>query len=88
MAQDWVQWQKQIHIPEVMATGLFYAHRFYELLEQDDPEGKTFVSQFLTDSKINYNQYLEQFAPQLQKKSLAKWGDHVIAFRSLLQNLE
>jgi len=88
ISEEWLQWQKKIHIPEIMATGLFYDHRLYQLLEHDDAEGKTFVSQFLTNSKINYNEYLQQFAPQLQKKSLEKWGGQVIAFPSLLENLK
>ncbi len=85
---EWLQWEKEIHIPEIMATGLFYEHRFYQLLEQDETEGKTFVTQFLTNSKIEYDSYLQQFAPQLREKMSGKWGDQVISFRTLLQNVQ
>ena len=84
---EWLKWQTDIHIPEIMATGFFYEHRFYELLEHDEEEGKTFVVQFLTHKKDDYHEYLHQFAPQLRKKSLEKWGQHVISFRTLLQNM-
>lgn len=85
---NWLEWQKQIHIPEIMATGLFYEHRFYQLLEHDEEEGKTFVTQFLADSRNDYDKYLEYFAPELRKKAIEKWGGHVISFRTLLQNVE
>jgi hypothetical protein len=85
---EWLQWQKEIHIPEIMSTGLFHEHRFFQLLEHDEEEGKTFVIQFVTSTKINYDKYLHDFAPQLQNKSLAKWGGRVISFRTLLQNVQ
>ena len=85
---EWLQWQKEIHIPEIMATGLFYEHRFYQLLEHDDEEGKTFVTQYLAKTKEDYDKYLQHFAPLLREKSFQKWGDQVIGFRSLLQNVQ
>ena len=84
----WLQWQYEILIPEIMATGLFYEYRFYQLLEQDEEEGKTFVIQFLANAKSDYDKYILDFAPQLRAKGLEKWGDQIIAFRSLLQNVQ
>jgi len=85
--EEWMQWQKHIHIPEIIATGLFYDHRFYELLEQDEEEGRTFVIQFLAHSKEDYKKYLHDFAPSLRKESEKKWADNAISFRSLLKNV-
>lgn len=85
---QWLQWQKEVHIPEIMATGLFTDHRFYKLLEHDDHEGGIFVTQFLTASKEDYDKYLLQYAPQLRQKTLDKWNDKVVSFRTLLQNVQ
>ncbi len=85
---EWLKWQKEIHIPEIMETKFFYEHRFYQLLEHDDEMGKTFVTQFLANSKTDYQKYLEQFATSLQKKSFEKWADRVISFTTLLQNVQ
>jgi len=86
--KGWMEWQKQIHIPEMIATGCFYDHRFYELLEHEEEDGKTFVIQFYANSKNDYDHYLKNFAPEMKKKSSAKWNDHVISFRTLLQHLQ
>ena len=88
IVDEWLVWQKEVHIPEIMATGYFYEHRFYQLLEQDEEEGKTFVTQFVAISRHDYDQYLLQFAPGLQKKSFEKWGEHAITFRTLLQKVQ
>lgn len=84
----WMQWQKEIHIPEIIATGCFYDHRFYELLEHEEEDGKTFVLQFYANLKSGYDDYVNNFASQLRQKSNGKWGDHVISFRTLLQNVQ
>lgn len=86
--EEWMQWQKEIYIPEMIATGCFYDHRFYELLEHEEEDGKTFVIQFYANSKSDYDNYIESFAMQLGLKSAEKWNDGVISFRTLLQNVQ
>lgn len=81
---DWIKWQEEEHIPEIMATKLFDENRFFRLLEQDDSEGSTFVIQFYTTSRKKYDQYIKQYAVDLRKKALEKWSDGFVAFRSLL----
>ena len=85
---EWLQWQKEIHIPDIMATGFFTEHRFYKLLEHDDHEGEIFVTQFLAASKEDYDIYTQQHAPQLQQKALIRWNDKIASFRNLLQNVQ
>lgn len=83
--KEWMQWQKEEHIPEIMATRLFANYKFYKLLEQDESDGPTYVVQFFADTYEKYQQYIDEFAPGLRRKSLEKWGDGLIAFRSILQ---
>ncbi|MDP4283277.1 MAG: DUF4286 family protein [Bacteroidota bacterium] len=85
---EWLQWQKEIYIPGAMETGFFYEHRFYQLLEHDDEDGKTFVVQFLAKSRNDCDKYLQSIAPFLNKKSFEKWGDYVVYFQTLLQNVD
>lgn len=85
---EWIRWQKEIHIPEMMATNLFTEYRFYQLLEHDDERGKNFVIQFFAKSRTDYDTYVTQYASQLRKKTLVKWGDKTVSFRTLLQNVQ
>ena len=81
---NWLHWQKKVHIPAIMQTECFYAHRFYELLGHDDQEGRTFVIQFLAHSKSDYNRYLENHVARLRRSAEEKWKDAVVSFRTLL----
>lgn len=83
--KEWVQWQREEHIPEIIATGLFTEHKFFRLLEQDETEGITYVIQYFAPSLENYQQYIERFAPLFRKKAIDKWNDRFIAFRSVMQ---
>jgi len=82
---EWLQWQKQEHIPEVMASGQFTEYKFYRLLEQNEPDGITYVVQYFASSIDHYNTYINEFAPALRQKALEKWGNKFIAFRTIMQ---
>jgi len=81
---EWVQWMKEVHIPEVMQTGLFTEYRMLRLLEQDESDGITFAVQYLSRSMADYQLYKEKFAPALQQKTLDKYEGKFVAFRTLM----
>ncbi|MBS1511116.1 MAG: DUF4286 family protein [Bacteroidetes bacterium] len=81
----WLQWMKEEHIPEIIATGCFTAATIAQLLEVDDSDGSTYTVQYMAESKALYNVYIEMFATAMRNKVFEKWGDQFIAFRSLMQ---
>jgi hypothetical protein len=87
IAAAWLQWLKQEHIAEVIATGCFIQAKAMQLLETDDTEGPTYVIQYFAESKANYNRYIQNHAAAMRQKGLDKWGDRFIAFRSVMQEV-
>ena len=82
----WVQWMKEEHMDEVIATGMFDRYSLYELIEpNDEDQSKTFVAQYFTDSEHRYKTYIEEFAPALREKGYQKFGDQFIAFRTIMK---
>lgn len=81
---QWLQWMKEEHIPEVMQTGCFEKYQWVQLLETDETEGVTYAVQYYCTTKENYETYISQYAPLLRQKGLDKWGNQFIAFRSLM----
>jgi len=81
----WLQWLKEVHVPEVLATNCFTKATIVRLLEIDDSEGPTYAIQYLAESKASYNLYIEKYAGLLRHKSFEQWGNQFIAFRSLMQ---
>jgi hypothetical protein len=82
---EWLQWQMKEHIPEILATGQFSENKFYRLIELDDRDGVTYVSQFFSPSQESITRYLNEFAAAIRKKAFEKWGNKFIAFRTTMQ---
>ena len=85
IADNWMQWLKEEHIPEVTGTGCFTTANILQLLEIDDDEGPTYAIQYFAESREKYDFYIENFAGLMREKSFQKWGDQFIAFRSVMQ---
>lgn len=83
--KDWMKWMKEIHLPEMMETGLFLKNNFCRLLEQNESEGSTFVVQYYCEKKEDYNEYLKVHAEKMRQKGLEKFGNKMAAFRTLME---
>src|SRR6476620_1798849 len=88
IADEWLKWALDVHIPDVMKTGCFSSHKLVRLLEVDESEGPTYAIQYYADSKANYNRYIQLHAADLRDKSFAKWGNGFIAFGSVMQVIQ
>jgi hypothetical protein len=82
---EWLQWMKDTHIPEVMATGIFKSHRICKLMLPKPEEGVTYAIQYYCDNQEALNRYFEDFAPALQQSHAAKYGNQAYAFRTVLE---
>ena len=85
---EWVQWMRNVHIPDVLATGLFSGHQFFELLEPSEDEGKHYIVQYFLEQEQQYHEYLHTFAPELRQKAFDRFGDRFIAFRSFMKKYD
>jgi hypothetical protein len=85
IAENWLQWLLNEHIPDVMSTKCFADYRVVRLIEVDDSEGPTYAIQYNADSKSDYNRYIEIHAAEMRQRSFEKWGQRFIAFRSVME---
>ena len=86
--EEWLDWMKKTHIPEVMDTGLFTSNRICRLLENEEEGGATYAIQYTFKDLDDYTRYREIFAPSLQEKHLQKYRNKFVAFRTLLEIIE
>ncbi len=86
IATEWLNWMKKTHIKEVLSTGLFDSYQMYEVLLQQE-ETITYSVQYFTKSMANLQQYQAKYAPVLQAKHTHKFGDKVVAFRTVLESV-
>jgi len=84
--EEWMQWMKEVHIPEVMQTRLFEDYRILRLLQEEN-NGITYAIQYRSKSLEEYYRYQQEFAPALQAKTKEKYGEKLLAFRTLLEEV-
>jgi hypothetical protein len=70
-----------------MATDCFSDVHFFHLIEHDDEEGKTFVTQLHLSSLENYDKFMKDYDDDFRKKATDKWGDLFISFRTILKKI-
>jgi hypothetical protein len=85
IADQWLGWLQEEHIPDMIATGCFTDARVLQLMEVDESEGPTYAVQYHATSKANYNRYIREHADTMRQKGTEKWGDKFVAFRSVMQ---
>jgi hypothetical protein len=88
IAQDWLQWMQDIHIPEILGTGCFEKHQLVRILQVDETDGPTYAAQYYAPSLTKYDYYLQHYAPQFRKQVTDKWGEKYLDFRTLMQTVE
>ncbi len=84
---EWLQWMKEVHIPEVMGTGLFLDNRLAKVLLQDEADGITYSFQYTCTDMATLQKYMGLHAPYLQKAHTDRYKDKFVAFRTLLEVL-
>lgn len=84
VANEWLEWMQEIHIPEVMATNLFVSNRLLRVVDSPN-EGVTYCAQYVAESIEDYNKYQDEFAPALQAELNQKFENKFVAYRTLME---
>jgi hypothetical protein len=85
--QDWLQWMKAVHIPEVMDTGLPMSYKLLRLLTEIENEGTTYSCQYYFQTMEDYFTYDKLHSPALQQKHHFRFQNKYVAFRTLLEEV-
>ncbi len=84
----WMSWLNEIHIPEIMETGVFNEYKFLQLLDIDETDGKTYTLQLICDDEQACRKYINEVGPTFIQKSELMWGNSVYNFRSILKSVQ
>ena len=83
--EEWLEWMKTIHIPDVLATGMFIENKIFRIITED--EGNTYSIQYFLNSREDYEKYQKEYAPKLQAEHSEKFSGKFVAFRTLMENV-
>jgi hypothetical protein len=82
---EWLDWMRQVHIPEVMATGCFLESRFWKVITPGDADEITYSIQYLCAGMGDYERYRDRHAAGLQAAHSGKYAGRFAAFRTILE---
>ena len=80
---EWLSWMKEVHIPDVMSTGLFLESRIARIHAEEEG-GKAYAISYLCENMDIYEQYQTLFAPKLQREHALRYNGKFAAFRTIL----
>lgn len=82
--EPWLNWMKEIHIPDVMKTGYFLDWKLRKLLLPEvSRDESSYMVEYTLQSLEKYNEYSEKAAPQLQKEHTEKFSGKFKATRTV-----
>jgi hypothetical protein len=86
LADEWLEWMKTIHVPDVLNTGHFIENKICKVLHVND-EGETFSVQYTFKSMSDIEEYQKNHAQRLQAEHSKRYEGKYAAFRTLLEIL-
>ena len=85
IAKQWLNWLREEHIPELMSTGCFTHCQVVKLLDVDESEAITYAIQYYSASRELIDKYVNDYAADIRNKTVAKWSDRFVAFRTVME---
>ena len=86
VAEEWLNWMKTVHVPDVLKTGHFIENKICKVLNVND-EGETFSVQYTFNVMEDIEAYQKNHAPRLQEEHSKRYEGKYAAFRTLLEIL-
>lgn len=83
--QEWLQWMKEVHIPDVLATGKFLSAKMAKVLVEEEMGGTTYSVQFTTVDKESLERYYEEDADRLRRDVTKRFAGKFVSFRTELE---
>lgn len=85
---EWLEWMRANHIPDVMQTGMFIDSKLLRVLSDDESGGSTYSIQYTCESLEKFQQYVDIYSPALRGEFNNRYKDKFVAFRTLLETID
>ena len=82
--EEWLEWMKTVHVPDVMNTGLFVRYQICRLLIEEE-DGSTYSFQYTCPDMASFERYQGDHAQALQADHTQRYKDRFVAFRTMMQ---
>jgi len=83
--EEWLDWMKETHIPDMLSTGCFYKSLMTEVMVKEEMGGITYSVQFTSKSKENLQKYLHNNDQEMQGKMKKLFGNKFGTFTTVMK---
>lgn len=87
VAEDWVAYMRNVHLPEVLASGFFLKTQLLRLLNEEN-DGHTYAAQYYCLSLEQLDAYQQHVAPALRADIETRFAGQYVSFRTVLEVVE
>jgi len=82
---EWLVWMREVHIPDVLATGKFLNAKMSKIMVEEDMGGISYSVQFTTLSKEELLRYYSEDAPRLREEAHKRFPNKFVSFRTEME---
>jgi hypothetical protein len=84
--EEFIQWLNEIHIPEVLETELFIKAELFKIIEDISTKAhNSYAVQYRLENWKHFEEYQAKHATALKQKTIDKYGEKVLAYRTFLE---
>jgi len=86
--KKWLEWMKNTHIPEMLATGKFLSAKMCKVLVEEDLGGVTYSVQYTVATKDILTSYYEEDAEMLKDKMNLEFSSRYVYFETEMRLID
>lgn len=83
--EQWLEWMKDKHVPDMLATGKFTHAKMVKVLVEEDLGGITYSIQYTTKNRSTLEAYYKEDADRLRADAQKMFPNKFVAFRTELE---
>ncbi len=83
-ATEWLEWMKEIHLPQLMQAETFVSHRILRIVDSPN-EGVSYCVQFIAEDEAKHQSFLDLHEQQFTAEIYAKYPNKLVIFSTLME---
>ncbi len=85
--EEWLNWMKETHIPNVLKTKCFSESRIYRVLTPEPEKGVNYSVQYYANNIEDFERYQIEHAALIQTEHSEKYNGKFTIFRSIMERV-
>ncbi|MBC7921055.1 MAG: DUF4286 family protein [Ferruginibacter sp.] len=85
---EWLEWMRNRHVPDLMATGFFVKNTILRLLTEEENGNTTYAFQYYLRNLTDLEDYQNTYGTILRAEHQQRYRNRYVSFRTVLEVVE